>query len=1089
LPSPTAAALEQLVVAATGGDREAFGKLVTATSRLVAAIALAELRDVEASRDVAQEVFLVVHEDLSKLQNPRSFLPFLREVTRARARRLAERRSRQVGGAAAEAALEAAADHRPLPDARLQEAERAEILHEAFDALPEDAREVLALYYLEGHSTSQVAALLGLGEAAVHQRLSRARGRLREDLLRRFGEAAEAGAPAAGLASAVLTALPAQASAAAGVSVALASTPKWAGVAAGGVLALGLLLALLPRGGGPGGGPGPAATITVARPAGERAPGDPAAQPTPRDEAPPPPSGQLRVKITSGEHPVSGASVRAWRQLPVAPAADRPAWRLAAERVAGEEGVVELPAAPGRWLVSARAPGLAAGQVEVYRPEGEEVTRVELALAPAAGLAGRVVERPGGAPVPLATLVLVRETRGLYIPSDVPFEERLGAVADASGGFAFPDAGPGRYALFAEAPGRARTVVRNVEVPLPWPLEVGLAAAAVLEGHVVGADGRPASGAELALSGGEEVLAAAAGPSGGFSVEVAAGAYTLSARAGSATGSYPGRLVVGAGQHLTGLVVRLGDEARFEGRVTGEGGRALPGAIVLLSGCEDGGEIARAMAGDDGRYALGPLAPGEYDLEVLAEGFAGRTRQGLVLLAGQKFTVDFALARSGAIEGQVTGPDGRPIEGATVRAGGIYSLLGDGLAVTGPEGRYRLGAVPAGQTRVQASRAGSGSLATLVVSVGSGQAARADFVLPELATVEGSVTREGGRPLEGVVQVSLMPERSTFWNRNLEHARILVGADGRYRALISAGAWRAAAVRTDVPVAAGAMQERQLLVLAPGGTVRLDLTLGEPPAAFVVEVREPGGAPADGAKVVLRRADGAELVYLTREDGRAAAALEGPGAQWTAHARHQGRMAHRAFASEENPLVLELQPGASLAGRVSDPTGRPVHGFTLALEPADWVTSAAIARSFASDHFVFEELPAVPGRVTAMTTDGRVGSATVALAPGARSTADISVQASARVQARIADAEGRPVPGFLLVGFRRVTNDPEFPDANPEAIRSGLLSLGGLPPGEVEVRLVAARHAMVTRTVSLTPGATVDLGTVRLERVPPQPSR
>src|SRR5262245_28673542 len=77
--------LEPLVVAAASGDADAFGRIVGATSGMVASIALAIVRDVELSQEVAQDVFLSAWRDLRKLRNAASFLPWLRQMTRNRA--------------------------------------------------------------------------------------------------------------------------------------------------------------------------------------------------------------------------------------------------------------------------------------------------------------------------------------------------------------------------------------------------------------------------------------------------------------------------------------------------------------------------------------------------------------------------------------------------------------------------------------------------------------------------------------------------------------------------------------------------------------------------------------------------------------------------------------------------------------------------------------------------------------------------------------------------------------------------------------------------------------------------------------------
>ncbi|HEX9939776.1 MAG TPA: SusC/RagA family TonB-linked outer membrane protein [Longimicrobium sp.] len=81
-------------------------------------------------------------------------------------------------------------------------------------------------------------------------------------------------------------------------------------------------------------------------------------------------------------------------------------------------------------------------------------------------------------------------------------------------------------------------------------------------------------------------------------------------------------------------------------------------------------------------------------------------------------------AQTGQITGSVTSQDGaRPLPGATV------SVVGRSLrAVTGPDGRYSIGGVPAGSHRVTATVIGH-SAGTQEVSVAAGQAATANFTL------------------------------------------------------------------------------------------------------------------------------------------------------------------------------------------------------------------------------------------------------------------------------------------------------------------------------------------------------------------------
>ena len=194
--------------AAAGGDRAAYSRIVSACQNSVTSIALAMVRDVHASEDIAQEAFLSAWQNIRRLQNPSSFLPWLRQITRNLANdhlRSRQRQPRAVDDV--EAAIAAAADPEPSTVERLIEAERTEVAAELISALPDESREVLLLYYREGQSSQQVAALLGLSDAAVRKRLSRARSTVRSELLDRFAVFARASAPSVGFTTMVASAL------------------------------------------------------------------------------------------------------------------------------------------------------------------------------------------------------------------------------------------------------------------------------------------------------------------------------------------------------------------------------------------------------------------------------------------------------------------------------------------------------------------------------------------------------------------------------------------------------------------------------------------------------------------------------------------------------------------------------------------------------------------------------------------------------------------------------------------------------------------------------------------------------------------
>jgi RNA polymerase sigma factor (sigma-70 family) len=204
--------LEPLVAAATAGSADAFGRIVGATSGMVASIALAIVRDVDLSQEIAQDVFLTAWRDRDKLRNSASFLPWLRQMTRNRAHHMLRSRVRsrrwlvQLTGYDQEA--ESVPDVRDTAAERVLSAERREVLRDALAALPQQTREVLILYYREGQSAAHVASLLELSEDAVKKRLSRARASLRRTMLERLGDTLATTTPGDSFTMAVMVALP-----------------------------------------------------------------------------------------------------------------------------------------------------------------------------------------------------------------------------------------------------------------------------------------------------------------------------------------------------------------------------------------------------------------------------------------------------------------------------------------------------------------------------------------------------------------------------------------------------------------------------------------------------------------------------------------------------------------------------------------------------------------------------------------------------------------------------------------------------------------------------------------------------------------
>ncbi len=216
--------------AAAGGDAKAYEHLIETSRSVVCSIALALVRDVAASEEIAQDVYLAAWRGLGTLRNPDSFLPWLRQLTRNQATEHLRRFGRRDKKHVLDDALAGVVDPKAQPLQSLIEREDQAHLSEAIDQLPDDAREVVILYYREGQSVAQVAELLGLSEAAIKKRLSRARETLRESVLQRAGDAMGRTAPAAAFTAATIALVVAAPSTAAAATVGAAksvASTKW----------------------------------------------------------------------------------------------------------------------------------------------------------------------------------------------------------------------------------------------------------------------------------------------------------------------------------------------------------------------------------------------------------------------------------------------------------------------------------------------------------------------------------------------------------------------------------------------------------------------------------------------------------------------------------------------------------------------------------------------------------------------------------------------------------------------------------------------------------------------------------------------
>lgn len=211
--------LFEQVQRAQTGDVKAFSKLVSQTQNLVTSTALAIVHDVQASEDIAQNTFVAVWQQLKELKSPDSFLPWLRQITRNKAKNYL--RDNKVARQELRAEFRDDALNCELDESELQKMESEQInkvVMGIVSELPPESRDILILYYREQQNSRQVAQLLDLSEANVRQKLSRIRSEVKKELLESLGEYLLSTIPTAGFTALVTSSITASLPAAATVA-------------------------------------------------------------------------------------------------------------------------------------------------------------------------------------------------------------------------------------------------------------------------------------------------------------------------------------------------------------------------------------------------------------------------------------------------------------------------------------------------------------------------------------------------------------------------------------------------------------------------------------------------------------------------------------------------------------------------------------------------------------------------------------------------------------------------------------------------------------------------------------------------------
>lgn len=298
------------------------------------------------------------------------------------------------------------------------------------------------------------------------------------------------------------------------------------------------------------------------------------------------------------------------------------------------------------------------------------------------------------------------------------------------------------------------------------------------------------------------------------------------------------------------------------------------------------------------------------------------------------------------------------------------------------------------------------------------------------ARISGRVVRvEDGEPVAGSVVV--LDDISTARESD---ATVRVDADGRFELKgLSAGTYaltahhgRLVAVESPakLPLEAGEEMPDRTIRLGPGldvrGTVR-DSWTGEPIAGAEVVFRIP---PDAGSGLYPDDRRGA----VTGPDGayRVTGLFAGP---HDVEVGARGYLCDRLDAMPARSLGahfdLTLQPGGTIFGRVLDPSGEPVVGASIELDPerlsadARSLVRTTETRTDATGTYRLDGLAPLGAYALIVRHDeyalGYVEDIELHLVPGQTETrVDVTLPRARSLRGRVRDAEGRPLAGAIV---------------------------------------------------------------------------
>ena len=178
---------DEIVRRIVDGDAALFEILMRRHNQRIYRAVRAVLGSDNDAEDVMQQAYLNAYQHLHQFAGDAQFSTWLTRIAVNEALGRRRKRTRALDQGTEVVDITLVESNTPDPEQEASHSELRDVMEREVAALPDAFRVVVVMRDVEGLSTSETAASLGISEDLVKQRLHRARAMLRENLYQRAG--------------------------------------------------------------------------------------------------------------------------------------------------------------------------------------------------------------------------------------------------------------------------------------------------------------------------------------------------------------------------------------------------------------------------------------------------------------------------------------------------------------------------------------------------------------------------------------------------------------------------------------------------------------------------------------------------------------------------------------------------------------------------------------------------------------------------------------------------------------------------------------------------------------------------------------